>query len=406
MDIIIIGAGPSGLMCAIESAKNNNVIIIDQNEKAGKKLYITGKGRCNVTNNVFPDEFLKSVITNPKFLYSSIYTFTPQDTIDFFENQNIHLKTERGNRVFPVSDKASDITKGLVNKCINNGVNFIYNEKVIDINKSNEKFIIKTNKNIYYCDAVVMCGGGKSYPTTGSDGSLYHLIQNIGHKIISPKPALCPIVLKDKWIKDVEGISLKNVSLIASNQNNKILHNLFGEMLFTRNGISGPISLSMSSLINKEETIKLEIDFKPALSVEQLEARIDRECNYNINSQIITILRSLLPKNIVPIFLEKLNMSIDKKVKTLNEKDKKNIVNILKHFSLSFDKIDKIDYAIVTSGGVDTKEINPKTMESKIVKNLYFCGEIIDIDALTGGFNIQIAFSTGYMAGKSLSKGE
>lgn len=401
MRIVVIGAGPGGLMCASQCAETNEVIVLDQNEKAGKKLYITGKGRCNVTNNVSPTEFLENVVNNKKFLYSSINVFTPQDTIDFFEKQSIHLKTERGNRVFPFSDKASDITKGLEQACKNNGVKFLFGEKVLDINRDERQFFIKTSKRVINCDALVVCCGGVSYSATGSDGSLYQIIEKLGHTIVKTKPALCPILLKNKWVKDVEGLSLKNVELKAIS-NNKVIKNFFGEMLFTRKGISGPIVLSLSSYINTLNTLDLVLDFKPALTEEKLLSRIERDCENLKNNELNTLLKQLLPKNLVQIFLQYLNLDSHKIVKTLNLKEKQQMSNLLKKFPLEYDRIDNIDFAIVTSGGVSTKEINPKTMQSKIIENLYFAGEVIDIDALTGGFNIQIALSTGYSAGFDL----
>lgn len=402
MRIVIIGAGPSGMMCAGQCAESNEVIILDQNEKCGKKLYITGKGRCNVTNNVIGNEFLENVVNNNKFLYSAINVFSSQDTIDFFENQNIPLKIERGNRVFPQSDKASDITKGLEQFCKKNGVKFLLNEKVIDIQKqNNNNFCIKTSKSSILCDAIVICCGGVSYPTTGSDGSLYNIIEKLGHTIVKPKPALCPIILKNKWVKEVEGLSLKNVEIKAFS-NNKLIKSFFGEMLFTQKGISGPIVLSLSSYINMIDILDLVLDFKPALSEEKLSARLERDFEEFKNNEIGTLLKQLLPKTFIPIFLNCLRIDSHKIVKTLTTKDRQFILKLLKNFPLEFDCLDKIDYAIVTSGGVSTKEINPKTMQSKIIENLYFAGEVIDVDALTGGFNIQIALSTGYCAGIDL----
>ncbi|MBQ3494512.1 MAG: NAD(P)/FAD-dependent oxidoreductase [Clostridia bacterium] len=400
MKVVVIGAGPAGLMCASQCNKNNQVIVIEQNEKIGKKLYITGKGRCNVTNNCDFDEFYSNIVTNPKFLYGALKSFTPQDTMNFIENNGTSLKTERGNRVFPVSDKASDITKALENA--NKNTIFKLNEKVLNIEK-NQTFVIKTTKNTYEADCVVICVGGKSYPTTGSDGSLYGIIKKLGHTIVQPLAALCPIVLKNDWVKDIEGISLKNVNLTAF-ENNKTFKTLFGEMLFTRNGISGPIELSMSSYINKKQNISLEIDFKPALSLECLEQRVEREYQNNYNNIVITMLKTLLPKNLALIILKQMNIEPTKIVRQLNERQRKQIAYILKHFKLDYDKIDKLDYAIVTSGGVDVKEINPKTMQSKLVEGLYFAGEVIDIDALTGGFNIQLALSTGFVAGNNIKE--
>ncbi|MBO5885109.1 MAG: NAD(P)/FAD-dependent oxidoreductase [Clostridia bacterium] len=402
MDILVIGAGPSGLISSYICSKNgHNVTLLEKNEKVGKKLYITGKGRCNVTNNCDPNTFLNSVVTNSKFMYGSLFSFSPQDTIDLLEQNGCKLKTERGNRVFPESDKSSDIIKTLKDLATNSGTNIILNQQVVDCYKNKEKFIVKTNDKTYESDCLILCTGGASYKATGSDGFGYKLAKKFGHTITSIRPALCPIKLNNSWIKSVEGLSLKNVELSAY-FNNKLIKSEFGEMLFTSSGISGPISLTISSYINKYDNVDLYLDFKPALSFEKLENRIIREIEANKNLQINTMLRSLLPKNLVPIFLKVCKFDETKKLNSITVEDRKLITKNLKHFKLSFNSIYDIDYAIVTSGGVNVKEINPKTMESKLVKNLFFAGEILDVDALTGGYNIQIALSTGVSAGKGV----
>lgn len=395
-DIVVIGGGASGLFVAGGCAKKGyNVLLIEKNEKVGKKLYITGKGRCNITNLCETQQFFENVATNPKFLYSSIFSFSPHDTMQFFESNGQQLKVERGNRVFPKSDKSSDIIKVLQNYCLNNGVKIQLNEQVLDCYKNSQinKFIVKTTKNEYICDKLVFATGGKSYSATGSDGNSYKLIKKFGHKIIEPKPALCPIKLKDKWVKQVEGMSLKNVRLSAYS-NGKLIRVEFGEMLFTSNGISGPIVLTLSSFINKVEDVELVLDFKPVLSIDTLDNRLIREFESNKNSQIITVMKNLLPKNFVPIFLDYVNIHSDTKVNTITVEQRNKVITSLKQFRLNFDRLYDIDYAIITSGGVNVNEINPKTMESKIVSDLYFAGEVIDIDALTGGFNLQIALAT------------
>ena len=402
MKVVVIGAGPSGLVVASECAKNgHNVILLDKNEKVGKKLYITGKGRCNVTNNCDCLSFLNNVVNNSKFLYGSIFAFTPQDTVELFENNGCKLKTERGNRVFPISDKSSDIIKTLKDECSKNNVQILLNEEVIDCYKNNELFYVKTKNSNYTSDALVICTGGMSYKATGSNGFGYKLAKKFGHTIISPVPALCPIQLKDTWVKSIEGLSLKNVQLCAYS-NNKLVRTEFGEMLFTKNGISGPIALTISSYINRLQNVSLSLDFKPALTNEKLENRLLREFDANKNSQISSVIKNLLPRNLVPIFLKQCKIDETKKCNSITIEERRTIVTHLKNFVLNFDRLYDIDYAIITSGGVSTKEINPKTMESKIVPNLFFAGEILDVDALTGGFNIQIAISTAMSASKGV----
>lgn len=403
MKIAVIGGGASGLMAAGTAAKKGNVVhLFEANEKVGKKLYITGKGRCNVTNYSSPNEVLENVVTNSKFLYSCLYSLTSYDVVEFFENLGVPIKIERGNRAFPKSDKSSDIIKALERYNKQNNVNILLNHKVFDIKKNDNKFTINTNCGIYDgYDATIICVGGKTYPATGSVGDGYIFAKTFGHHVTEIKPGLIPIILNDLFISDLEGLSLKNVSLIAK-QNGKVVKSLFGEMLFTSNGISGPIALTMSSFINKLTNISLCIDFKPALTHEQLFARINRDIDGMKESQIGTLISGLLPKSLALVFVKKLNYDINKKNKTLNTQDIEKIVNLLKEFTLNYKCLDKLDFGIITSGGVDVKEINPKTMESKLVSGLYFAGEVLDVDALTGGYNLQIAFSTGYVAGNSI----
>ena len=396
MDIIVIGAGASGLFASGGCAKKgNNVTLIERNEKVGKKLYITGKGRCNITNLCSFQDFLENVPTNPKFLYSAISSFSSYDTMHFFEEHGQKLKVERGNRIFPESDKSSDIIKTLQNYCKKNGVDIKLSEQVLDCYKNNQtnKFIVKTTKGVYECDKLIFCTGGKSYSATGSDGFSYKLAKKFGHTIVEPKPALCPIKLKDRWTVNVEGLSLKNVTLSAYSKN-KLIKSEFGQMLFTSDGISGPIVLTLSSYINRYKDISLSLDFKPALSYDMLDKRLLREFDANKNSQISTVMKNLLPKNLVAIFLDSIGVDGDIKVNTITVEQRNKIVRRLKNFSLKFDSLYDINYAIITSGGVSVNEVNPKTMESKLVSNLYFAGEILDVDALTGGFNLQIALST------------
>ena len=403
MRVAVIGGGASGLMCAgFLSLNGNDVDLFESNEKLGKKLFITGKGRCNVTNYCEPNEVLNNVVTNSKFLYSSLYSFTSEDTINFFENLGVPIKIERGNRAFPASDKSSDIIKALERFLIKNDVNIYLNNKVIKIEKNNDLFNITTTCGTYNSyDATIICTGGKTYSATGSSGDGYNFARKFGHTITDICPGLVPLILDDNFVKSIEGLSLKNVKLIAK-IGNKIIKELFGEMLFTSNGVSGPIALSMSSYINKLKDIKLSIDFKPALSHEQLISRIKRDIDDNRNSQVSTLIAGLLPKALVPIVLGKLHYDATTKNKSLNDVQIKSIANLLKDFTLNYKGLDKLDFGIITSGGVNVKEVNPKTMESKIVPGLYFAGEVLDVDALTGGYNLQIAFSTAYTVANSI----
>lgn len=381
-------------MASARSAINGNeVILFDRNDKPGKKLYITGKGRCNLTNYCSPKDFLESVISNPKFLYGAIFSFSPQDTVELIESNGTKTKVERGNRVFPVSDKASDVTKALCHYAYDSGVKFV-NETVLDIDKTDDTFTVTTDCGKYECNFVVICCGGLSYPTTGSTGDGYKFAKKFGHKIVKLRPALAPIILKND-VKSLEGLSLKNVRAYLKG------NSLFGEMLFTSNGVSGPIILSLSSLAKSDnlEGEILSIDLKPALDEQTLDKRILSDFAKYKNKQIKNALGDLLPKSLIPYVIQRSGINEDKSVNAISREERQKLVKTLKNLDFVVEKLDDIKHAIVTGGGVDTAQINPKTMESKLVSGLFFAGETLDVDALTGGYNIQIALSTGYLAG-------
>lgn len=389
--ILIIGAGASGLLCGGElSHKGYDVTFFDGNEKCGKKIYITGKGRCNLTNNCMVDDYLKNVVHGEKFMMSAINAFGPQDTIEYFESLGLKTKTERGGRVFPESDKASDVTKHLVKNA--EACKFNLNEKVLKVEKINEKFRVTTEKSLYYFDKVIVATGGKSYTATGSTGDGYKIAQSFGINVVTPRSALVPIKIKDKFCSKLEGLSLKNVKLKCLIDAKK--KELFGEMLFTNDAISGPIALSMSSYIGLSKDVKILIDFKPALTEEQLEKRLLNDFQENLNKNITYIIKGLLPNRLVEVFLDKIGIDGTTKVNSVTVAQRRLIIKSLKNFELKFDNLYPVESGIVTGGGVDLKEINPKSMESKKVKNLYFIGEVLDLDCLTGGFNLQTAFST------------
>ncbi|MFA6860191.1 MAG: NAD(P)/FAD-dependent oxidoreductase [Clostridia bacterium] len=402
-DVVVIGGGPAGLMAAGKASESGvNVALVEANEKFGKKIYITGKGRCNVTNVCEREEFLSNVVNGNKFLLSAISAFSPYDTVDFFTSQSTPIEIERGNRAFPKSNKASDITNALVGFCKKNHVNLFLNEKVFLITKNDNLFEIETENQTFIAKKVVVATGGVSYPATGSTGFGFKVAKKFGHSVLPSVPALVPIVLKSEMPKKLEGISLKNVSLICE-KGNKIFKELFGEMLFTSDGISGPIVLSMSSFINKlhANEISLFIDFKPALSIEQIDARLLREFENAKNKNLENIFPEILPKRLIDVFFEEIGIDSTKKPNNLLKEERAKIVKALKKFPLKFDRLYDVSAGIITSGGVELSEINPKTMESKLVKSLYFAGETLNVDALTGGFNIQIALSTGFLAGKA-----
>lgn len=403
--VAVIGAGAAGLVAAYAAARNgNSVTVFEKNEKCGKKIYITGKGRCNVTHDCTPSEFLANVVSNPKFMTGAIYGFSPDATIRFFEDGGVKLKCERGARVFPVSDRASDISKCLENYCKKVGISFKYccEIKKINIIDSTLRDII-TSDGRYCFDKVIICTGGLSYPLTGSTGDGYAFAQAAGHNIIPPKQGLCGLNLKGDWYKQLQGLSLKNVNLSVFYCGKRIKE-LFGEMLFTHYGVSGPIVLSASSLINRFDLnkVKLTVDLKHALTHEHLDARILRDFEKYKNKDIFNCLKELLPSAIIPEVLERSKIARDKKVNSITKNERQSLLTTVKNFDMLVASLRGFDEAIITAGGVDVKEIDPRTMESKLVKGLYFCGEVLDIDAFTGGFNLQIAFSTGFAAGNGI----
>lgn len=396
MKIAIIGGGPAGMMCAIKAAENHQVTIFEKNEKLGKKLFITGKGRCNLTNYCDEREFLKNIVNNSSFMYSSIYSFSPFTTYYYFEELGLPLKVERGNRVFPASDKSSDVIKAYEKKLKDLGVKINLNYEVTSIEKVDGKFIINGREKF---DKVVIASGGISYKLTGSTGDGYKFAKDFGHKVIDQVPGLIGINLKNNF--SLAGLTLKNVELKVL-KDKKILSREFGEMLFTHRGISGPIVLTTSSKINRLKDFEMYLDLKPALDPEKLDARILRDFHENQNKNLENVMKSLLPRDLIIYVLEGAGISGDKKVNQITKEDRESLVKTIKNFELKFDSLDDIDRAIVTSGGVDVKDIDPKTMESKKVSGLYFIGEVLDLDGLTGGFNIQIANSTGYSCGINL----
>ena len=398
MKVCIVGGGAAGMLAASLIAKNgHDVSLFEKNEKLGKKIYITGKGRCNVTNATTGVEFSKNIINGTKFLMSALARFSSIDTMNFFEDNKVPLKIERGNRVFPVSDKSSDIIKALERAMKNTGVKVFFNQEVKKLLIDNNKIIgIVCDGIEYNFDAVIIATGGISYPSTGSTGDGYKFAKFVGHNIVSPVPSLCAVRLNEDKLSCIEGLSLKNVKLIAKYNQKIHFESEIGEMLFTKNGISGPLVLTMSSQINRcdFENLKIFIDFKPAISYEELITRIDRDIQALNAKQFSSLLEGLIPKSLVPIFAERLNISTTQKANQINREMRKNLVSLLKAFELKAISLEDFNQAVVTSGGVSLKEINPKNMQSKLVFGLYFIGEVLDIDALTGGFNMQLAFST------------
>ena len=401
--VIVIGAGPAGIMAAIHASKKHNVTILDGNDRIGKKLFITGKGRCNVTNSKDISEFFDYIPGNPHFLYSALYSYTNEDTMNFFENVGIKLKVERGGRVFPMSDKSSDIIKGLSIGLKESNVQVKLNSKVTNIIYDANKIVgVEINNSTkLYGDYFIIATGGASYPLTGSRGEGQKFAKKLGHTIIELKPSLVPIELNESWLKDLMGLSLKNISLSIL-KNNKVLYKNQGEMLFTNYGISGPLVLSGSRYVKNEGNYEAAIDLKPALNESELDKRIQKDFLKYQNKEFKNALDDLLPKKLIPLIINLSNIPLDKKVNVITKKKKKKLLHILKDLRVKIKGLRPIEEAIVTAGGVNTLEIDPSTMKSKIISNLSFAGEVIDVDAFTGGYNVQIALSTGYIAGNSI----
>ena len=452
MKIVIIGGGPAGMMSAIsakEKNPKNEVIILEKNNQLGKKLLITGKGRCNITSSLDMEDFIKNIPGNGRFLYSAFNEFTNKDIINFLKEEGLEVKKERGDRIFPVTDKSLDVLKCFEKRIKKLEIEVKYNVKVEKILVKNENKIskekndmfldkegipmdedkiptdekeislkqdkmsiygVKTNIGIIKADKVILATGGKSYPLTGSTGDGYNLAKELGHKITEIKPSLVPLEIYEKDIcSNLQGLSLKNVSInIIDKNKGKVIYNDFGEMIFTHFGVSGPIILSASAhlvrykniaQLLKENKIILKIDFKPALDEQKLDARILRDFEEIKNKQFKNSLDKLLPQKLIPVIIKKTNIDEEKRVNLIKKEERKKLVSLIKDFEVTISKFRPIEEAIITAGGISIKDINPKTMESKIVKNLFFAGEIIDVDAYTGGFNLQIAYSTGYVAG-------
>ena len=401
--VIVIGAGPAGIMAAIHASKKHNVTILDGNDRIGKKLFITGKGRCNVTNSKDISEFFDYIPGNPHFLYSALYSYTNEDTMNFFENVGIKLKVERGGRIFPMSDKSSDIIKGLSIGLKESNVQVKLNSKVTNIIYDANKIVgVEINNSTkLYGDYFIIATGGASYPLTGSRGEGQKFAKKLGHTIIELKPSLVPIELNESWLKDLMGLSLKNISLSIL-KNNKVLYKNQGEMLFTNYGISGPLVLSGSRYVKNEGSYEASIDLKPALNESELDKRIQKDFLKYQNKEFKNALDDLLPKKLIPLIINLSNIPLDKKVNVITKEERKKLLHILKDLRVKIKGLRPIEEAIVTAGGVNTLEIDPSTMKSKIISNLSFAGEVIDVDAFTGGYNVQIALSTGYIAGNSI----
>lgn len=394
--IIIVGGGASGLLAAVKCAeKNNRVVVFEHQKILGKKLLITGKGRCNLTNNSDTDNILKNIPRNPRFMYSALNSFSAYDTMAFFEGLGVKLKTERGRRVFPESDKASDVTDALVERAKNLGVKVIF-ENVKDIIAAENKAVgVKTNKGEYFSDAVIVATGGKSYPKTGSTGDGYKFAERLGINVTEITPSLVPIEIKEKFVSTLMGLSLRNVVLkLFESDSAKPVYEELGEMLFTHFGVSGPLVLSSSAHMKTDREYRYEIDLKPGLDEKKLEDRILRDFSLNTNRAIANTLTKLLPSSLILPILNMCRIEPDLKVNSVTKEQRKTLVKVIKAMPLSVKGKRPIEEAVITRGGVDVKEIDPKTMESKKIKSLYFIGEVLDVDAYTGGFNLQIAFST------------
>ncbi len=403
-EIIVIGAGPAGMMSAYFAASNGaNVTVIEKNDRPGRKLLLTGKGRCNVTNNCDNDELVRNTAKNGRFLYSAFSSFSTADTISFFESEGVPLKTERGKRVFPVSDKSSDINNALIGACKNKNVKFLKGN-VNGICAENGKVrYVSANGTKLFCDACILATGGCSYRATGSDGKGYKLACDLGHTLVPPKPSLVPVVCEGSDCERMNGLMLKNVSLKVENEKGKLIYSDFGELTFAPYGLTGATVLSASCHLDFQKCGKyiFAVDLKPALDEKQLDARLLRDFAKDSNKKLGDILRGLMPRELIGVFIDRSGISSDTKANSITQLQRRKIISLLKRFEFTAVDFRDINEAIITSGGISVKEIDPKTMQSKLVKGLYFAGEIIDVDAYTGGFNLQIAFSTGASAGKN-----
>lgn len=400
--VAVIGGGPAGMMAAAVAARaGKQTVIFEKNNFLGRKLMITGKGRCNVTNSAEIAEFIKSVPVNGNFLYSAFYSFTNTDLIDLLEKCGVETKTERGGRVFPVSDKAKDVVDALTEYVKGSGAKIVRAEvSKITLNDDGTKTVILSDRRAVKCDSVIIATGGASYPLTGSTGDGYRFARHLGHSVTELKPSLVPLVVKEDYIGRLQGLSLKNVAVTLKTDGKKVYDD-FGEMLFTHYGLSGPVILSASSHMRKNVPHTVSIDLKPALDHSALDKRILRDFEQLKNKAFSNSLDALLPKKLIPVIVELSGINPQKKVNEITKEERLRLGGLIKKFDFEIKGFRPIKEAIVTSGGVCVKEINPKTMESKLVDGLFFAGEVIDVDAYTGGFNLQIAFSTGFLAGKN-----
>ena len=406
-NVIVVGGGAAGMMAAIFAARNGqNVTLLEKNEKLGKKIFITGKGRCNITNASEIEDLFSAVISNPKFLYSGFYSFTNDQVIHFFEELGVATKIERGNRVFPVSDHSSDVIAALAREMQHLKVKVQLHCEVKELLINNEreiKGVRLANGKKMTADAVVVATGGISYPSTGSTGDGYRFARNCGHKVTELFPSLVPMEVKEWYAKELQGLSLKNIETHITDGKKK-LYDEFGEMLFTHYGVTGPVILSASSIVGKtleKKELVLHIDLKPALTEEQLDKRLLREFEANHNKQFKNAIDSLLPAKLRPVIIELSGIEEEKKVHEITKEERLNLLRLIKDFHMTLTGLRGYNEAIITKGGISVKEIDPGTMESKLIKNLYFAGEVLDLDAVTGGYNLQIAWSTGYLAGIS-----
>ena len=410
--VIVVGGGAAGMFAAIAAAKNGHqVTLYEKNEKLGKKIFITGKGRCNITNAADMEELFDAVVTNSKFLYSSFYGYTNQNVIDFFEDAGVPVKIERGNRVFSISDHSSDVIRALEREMKKVGVKVCLNTEVKSVEAEKGKFnkVVLKDTTTQTADACIVATGGLSYRSTGSSGDGFRFAENVGHKVTQCFPSLVPMETKEPWICELQGLSLRNVEAKILD-GKKELYKDFGEMLFTHFGVSGPLIISASSYVGKKfmdkngqkKELTLEIDLKPALTEEQLDQRVLRDFEENHNRQFKNAITKLFPTKLIPVMLELGGIDPEKKVNSIEKEERKQFVHLIKHFRMTLTGLRDYPEAIITKGGVNVKEIDPGTMESKLVKGLYFAGEVLDLDALTGGFNLQIAWSTGYAAGNAI----
>lgn len=405
--VIVIGGGPAGMMAAYAaSCQGHAVTVLEQNEKLGKKLFITGKGRCNITNAGDMDNLFANVMSNRKFLYSAFYTFDNEQVLSFFENQGLRTKVERGNRVFPLSDHSSDVIAALSRALKSQNVDIRLHTKVQSLLIRDEAAcgVVLSDGKTVEADDVIVATGGISYPSTGSTGDGYRMAEESGHALVECTPSLVPFETKEDWVKDLQGLSLRNVT-VSIYHGKKKLYEDFGEMLFTHFGVSGPLVLSASGMIKPvqfKQELCMYIDLKPALDAEQLDKRILREFDAAMNKQFKNVIGSLMPAKMIPVVIRLSGIDPDKKVNEVSREERQHLVRLLKRLPLTINGLRGWNEAIITKGGVSVKDINPSTMESKKASHLFFCGEVLDLDALTGGYNLQIAWSTGYLAGISV----